>query len=198
MFDPLKKAYSVLSQGAQKMRDEANSLNARERELVEERTSILARPLSKADYAALLRALIDRKADAQRARFARFFTDRARNGGVIAASVGFANDLRENGRRAEVMHTYGFLDARSDYPDAPIPTDAMFFLFREQIGKAVTEAVEAIEEWPWSDTVPLADSLHRFDEIDAELQSLAERRSAVNEQARELGIALNAPERAEP
>jgi hypothetical protein len=71
-------------------------------------------------------------------------------------------------------------------------------IFRDAIAKAATDAVEAIENWPWPDAVPLAGSMQRIDAIDAELLDVRVRASTLREQATELGIDVELPALPEP
>lgn len=197
MLNSLKAAFETLNKGGDKLRKQLAELREQETALRDERAALLAQPLTRADYAAVMCAQIDLKANTERAAFTRHFEQGARGDGAMSATVQTAVDakglsrfpLHEQGRR---LPMFGFLSAQK-MPTAHVPHDAAFFLFRDAICKAITSAIEAIEEWPWPDAKPLAETLTRIEAIDADLVNVIAKADALREQAAELGIDVSAP-----
>ena len=188
----LKSLMPAMREHAAVIRRALAGLNVRIDQLQAERVELLKQPITREDYAALIHADIDRLADGYRelaaGRMRELMGPDAKPCAPanVQTALGFAN-------RA-VSSVYGSLRSPfNDFDGEPLPQAVATFLFRDEMKRGATEAVNAIKKWPFPNAKPLGDSLARMAQIDGELADLKAQRAEFVDQSGALGLDVPAP-----
>lgn len=191
-MNALKNLMPAMRESAAVIRRELAALNGRIDQLQAERVALLKQPITREDYAALIHADIDRLADGYRDLTASKMLARM----SLDAKPGEPADVQTAMRFPRVGFSSlagGLRDPVRDFDGEPLSQGAATFLFRDDMKRAATEAVNAIKKWPFPNAKPLGDSLARIAQIDAELVDLKAQRTEVVDQSGELGLDVPAP-----
>ncbi|MCC7097478.1 MAG: hypothetical protein IT472_09905 [Thermomonas sp.] len=136
-------------------------------DLEAEAREIKARPLSREDYLATVKVSLRKHYEDAVSEMARLLKGHSHSRECTVE--GHVREAAAPVRSAEGYMRIPFGRPLGGLPNAPVFHGQLLGIVAAGVASIAEQAVASIEPWPYSDTVPLADSLTRLDEIDAEL-----------------------------
>lgn len=203
----LKELLPSVREVADQVRQHVHTLQARITALQDERDALLKKGITREDYADLLCAEIDRKADAHCAAIAKNLSADLQSAiaghkpapgqamawipTVVNARAASAQD--RSVLRSGIRDRYG-----RDHDDVPLTQISATFLFREELKRTSREMVALIAPWPFVHAVGLKEATARLDAIAGELQRLGRELDDIRADAQAVGIDVASLFRPEP
>ncbi len=143
------------------------------------------------DYLRTVLLEIDRRADEQSAMLSAHFKQCAlgekdtsqRSAATVAKALEVITRPVPSPRESIFGMPLKINGAEGDALSSPMA----YCMFREEIKRAVSEAIGRIEDWPFPDPVSLPGAMNRLSEIEAELIELRAEESALLKEASEFG-----------
>ncbi len=159
--------------------------------LDEERNKILAGPITRQDYIALIWGQIDRKADEYQQALTRNFRKAITESGSGRYPATVENAIASETRVLAMMPA-GLRNATGygDHDMDALSQLAATCIMQDNMKLAAADAIDAIEPWPWPKAVPMIDSVARIKAIDQEMLRIESELELLKTDAHRIGLEL--------
>jgi prefoldin subunit 5 len=188
----IQKTVSLLKEQTAAFRTSITTLRGRIADLEEKKKSLETAPISKSDYLRMILTDIDKRAEFGRKACASRIIKAAsevdhKGENKLTAEWAISVDKNPN------TNSYATLNLLRDdvykvHSKSTIDDDTAFFLFRDTLKSAATEAIAAIAEWPFVDTNDVSKIAELLESIQVELLELRQQEQRFSEEAQELGL----------
>lgn len=181
--DDLKGLVVKLRNAAEAIKGEIGEIDARIVAAQVEREALTNAPVSKDDFMTYVRADIARRGELYVHRIKGFAAGKGRGNAKLDPSFAHLERVFQGNRQ----QNFPFMDGEDAFDGFNLSADAYYWYFGDLIAERFAVALDMVFDWPEA-KISVDERRKRIEEIDAELESLVEKRDSLVADLTSIGI----------